>query len=239
MYSSDVERLARFLIGGNPQSADLCRFLVLDTFAKFKASAIVVLGISGDGHLRPESSFGLPDAVLNSLGFVPLSAEIPIVAGFRSNQFAWISREESKAIFPQLHEFDDENRMPENIAGLVLCPILPYGGFALALNSYPDLDQEIEMYFRAVGTLTALHFNRLQLEGSQNSTRKQSLGNNGKTELTERQKLIKKMMENGYTNSAIANEIGYSESLVRQETMAIFAILKIDGRKELLKNSSQ
>jgi DNA-binding NarL/FixJ family response regulator len=46
--------------------------------------------------------------------------------------------------------------------------------------------------------------------------------------------LIKKLMENGYTNIAIANEIGYSESLVKQETMAVFSILKVSGRKELL-----
>jgi DNA-binding NarL/FixJ family response regulator len=49
--------------------------------------------------------------------------------------------------------------------------------------------------------------------------------------------LIKKLMENGYTNIAISNEIGYSESLVKQETMAIFSILKVSGRKELLNSS--
>ena len=52
-----------------------------------------------------------------------------------------------------------------------------------------------------------------------------------------RQMLIKKLIENGYTNIAIANEIGYSESLVKQETMAIYSALNIAGRKELLKFS--
>jgi DNA-binding NarL/FixJ family response regulator len=41
-------------------------------------------------------------------------------------------------------------------------------------------------------------------------------------------------MEKGFTNPAIAAEIGYSESLVRQETMAIYSLLDISGRKELL-----
>ena len=44
-------------------------------------------------------------------------------------------------------------------------------------------------------------------------------------------------MENGLTNIAIANEIGYSESLVKQETMVIFSILNVSGRKELLNYS--
>jgi DNA-binding NarL/FixJ family response regulator len=41
-------------------------------------------------------------------------------------------------------------------------------------------------------------------------------------------------MENGYTNIAIANEIGFSDSLVKQETMTIYSLLNISGRKELL-----
>ena len=234
MYSVEIERLARYLIGTNENSSDLCKFLVLDTFTNVQASAILLLGISGDGHLQIESSFGLPNEVISSLGTVPLSADIPIIAGFRSNQFALISREASRGLLPELHE---GNGIPEGVASLVLCPILPYGGFALALNCEPDLDQGLEMFFRAVGTLAALHFNRLQFLGSSNSSKKQRSPKNGKVELTQRQTLIKKLMENGYTNLAIANEIGYSESLVKQETMAIYSLLNLEGRKDLLKYS--
>jgi DNA-binding CsgD family transcriptional regulator len=235
VYSGEIERLARFLMGTNVNSSDLCRFLVLDTFADVKASAILIFGISGEGHLKAESSFGLPEEIVNHLTDVRLGEERPIVAGFRSNQFAVISRQDSKEVFPKLHEADG---MPENVASVVLCPILPYGGFGLALNREPETSHELEMFFRAVGTLAALHFNRLQFAGSPVSSKSQRFTQNGKGELTQRQLLIKKLMESGYTNMAIANEIGYSESLVKQETMAIFSILKVSGRKELL-NSSQ
>ena len=232
MYSAEIERLARYLIGTNVNSSDLCRFLVLDTFASVKASAILIFGISGEGHLKAESSFGLPQEIVNHLIDVQLGEERPIVAGFRSNQFAVISRQDSKEVFPKLHE---ANGMPSNVASMALCPILPYGGFGLALNCEPENSYELEMFFRAAGTLAALHFNRLQFVGSPNSSKKQGPTLTGKAELTQRQILVKKLMENGYTNLAIANEIGYSESLVKQETMAIYSILNVEGRKELLK----
>ena len=234
MYSGEIERLARFLIGTNVNSSDLCRFLVLDTFASVKASAILIFGISGEGHLKAESSFGLPQEIVNQLTDVQLGEERPIVAGFRSNQFALISREDSKEVFPKLHE---GNGMPENVASVVLCPILPYGGFGLALNCVPESNHELEMFFRAVGALATLHFNRLQFAGSPVSSKSRRSSQNGKGDLTQRQLLIKKLMEDGLTNIAIANEIGYSESLVKQETTVIFSILNVSGRKELLNYS--
>ena len=234
MYSQEIERLARYLIGTSAGSPDLCRFLVLDTFAKLNASAIIMMGISSDGHVVTDSSFGLPDELIGALGSFPLATETPIVAGFRSNQVASLTRSEFVEAFPH---FQVGHGVPKNVVVLVLCPILPYGGFGLALNSSIDIDPELEMYFRAVGTLAALHFNRLQFENSKNVSKKVKSVQNGKAELTGRQKLIKKMMENGHTNGAIANEIGYSESLVKQEAMAIFSILKIDGRKELVRSS--
>ena len=51
-------------------------------------------------------------------------------------------------------------------------------------------------------------------------------------ELTERQIQILKLMALEKTNASIAREIGYSESTVRQETMAIYKILGVSCRKE-------
>jgi DNA-binding CsgD family transcriptional regulator len=40
-------------------------------------------------------------------------------------------------------------------------------------------------------------------------------------------------MKSGLTNEDIAQKIGYSPSLVKQETMLIFSKLGISGRKDL------
>ncbi|NDA80528.1 MAG: hypothetical protein EBX92_05280 [Actinobacteria bacterium] len=53
--------------------------------------------------------------------------------------------------------------------------------------------------------------------------------------LTERQDLILAMIKNQMTNKAMAIRMGYSESLIRQESMAIYKKLGILGRKEIVK----
>jgi DNA-binding CsgD family transcriptional regulator len=51
--------------------------------------------------------------------------------------------------------------------------------------------------------------------------------------LTERQTLILQLIREGKHNHEIANLLGYSESLIRQETIAIYKKLGVSGRKSL------
>lgn len=53
-------------------------------------------------------------------------------------------------------------------------------------------------------------------------------------ELTKRQELIVQLIKRGKTNQIIALELGYSESLIRQETIIIYRKLGISGRKDLI-----
>jgi DNA-binding CsgD family transcriptional regulator len=52
--------------------------------------------------------------------------------------------------------------------------------------------------------------------------------------LTNRQEVILRLIKAQKTNAAIANELGYSESLIRQETIIIYRKLGVSGRKELV-----
>ena len=56
-------------------------------------------------------------------------------------------------------------------------------------------------------------------------------------ELTLRQKRILELVKEDRTNSSIATILGYSESLIRQETIIIYRKLGVDGRKELKSNN--
>jgi DNA-binding NarL/FixJ family response regulator len=46
-------------------------------------------------------------------------------------------------------------------------------------------------------------------------------------------------MFKGLTNAQIAGEVGYSESLVRQETIQIFRVLGVSGRKEIIDSGAK
>lgn len=56
----------------------------------------------------------------------------------------------------------------------------------------------------------------------------------GNLNLTSRQNTILQGIKHGDTNSTIALDIGYSESLIRQETIDIFKKLGVSGRKALI-----
>ena len=63
---------------------------------------------------------------------------------------------------------------------------------------------------------------------------------NGDTSsLTNREQVILGLIITGATNIEIAGEIGFSESLVRQETIAIYNLLGVSGRKEILERVSE
>ena len=55
--------------------------------------------------------------------------------------------------------------------------------------------------------------------------------------LTKRQEEIPSLIKSRKTNLQISLELGYSESLIRQETMNIYKKLGISGRREIQTNN--
>lgn len=51
--------------------------------------------------------------------------------------------------------------------------------------------------------------------------------------------MILEMLKEGRTNGSIASVLGYSESLIRQETIIIYKKLGISGRHEIPKIKSE
>ena len=56
--------------------------------------------------------------------------------------------------------------------------------------------------------------------------------------LSIREQKIVELIREGLTNAEIATSLGYSESLIRQETVAIYRKLGVSGRKELRSSES-
>jgi DNA-binding NarL/FixJ family response regulator len=99
----------------------------------------------------------------------------------------------------------------------------------LVLNSVPEIDSDFKYCLQTIGHLISLHLHDSNLhfenEAPSDSPRKA---------LTSRQELIRDLLVKGFSNPYIAQEIGYSESLVRQETIIIYATMRVSGRKELM-----
>ena len=67
-------------------------------------------------------------------------------------------------------------------------------------------------------------------EGAAHASRRPAPGN-----LSDRQLRILGLMAKGLTNSQISKRVGFSESTVRQETMAIYRYFGVGGRREAVR----
>lgn len=133
----------------------------------------------------------------------------------------------------QSHQLtSDDEQFVGRAAHLVVIPVLEYGVLLLFTAEEPDIDSTLELFFIAVSGLVAL--NRQNPDLSKLATIAPKFPGILDKVLTARQMAIVEGMKHGHTNATIASDIGYSESLIRQETIDIFKKLGVSGRKELL-----
>jgi len=119
----------------------------------------------------------------------------------------------------------------------VYMPMLPNFAAAFSTSVYVPNDDDHQKYFTTLKSIISLYVHFLMAEdhpaiGRSTKAKGVVLGE----KLTERQSLILDLIREGKTNNFIADRLGYSESLIRQETMVIYQKLGVDGRREITKN---
>ena len=232
MFLKNAAELTAYLAGGDPSGEEITKHLVLKSFAELSPTALYVAELSDDGYLTPVAAFGFDKVALANWGKFPLAMQIPITDAVRNDRCILIdSAEQLLSRYPVIGEMED---VSYDWASVLALPMLPFGVAFAVLGSVPTWDEELELYLRLVGSVVALHLIRQKNSKDipEFSRRKTSRPNG--LDLSSRQKVILEMLTKGSTNLEIALEIGYSESLVRQETIEIYRTLGVSGRKELI-----
>ena len=232
MFLKHATELANFLTGSGRSAEDIAKFLVLKSFSEFLPTALCIAEITDDGYLSPVGGFGFEKTVISKWGRFPLSMHIPITDAVRTDRCILIDNiDDFFENYPILSEIED---VPIDWEAVLAWPMLPFGvGFAL-LGKVPSMSEEFENYLILTGAVISLHLLRARNVELIPEFRKAAAKKGLPTTLSNRQNVILEMLTKGSTNSEIALEIGYSESLVRQETIEIYQILGVSGRKELI-----
>ena len=122
---------------------------------------------------------------------------------------------------------------PKGFGSSIAWPIQGIGSVLTFFDENVELTAEMSLFLRTVGNVISL--------GLQKSRSPKEINRDGHPEhiishftLTARQWNILKSVRRGMTNPEIAQNLGFSESLVRQETMKIYRKLAVNGRKELI-----
>lgn len=232
MYLKRVAGLAHFLAEGEKPSEEIAKFLVLKTFADLSPRALYIAEITDDAFLSPVASFGFDKLVIAQWGRFPLNMHLPITECVRKDECI-IVRSVSDFFndYPVTRDFENIDTTWEAVMAF---PMLPFGVGFMILDQQPTECEDLTYFCRAVGAMIALHFLKIPIYESSRSKQDRKMIGAKSIELTERQKVVHQLMMKGFTNAQIASELGYSESLIRQETIQIFRVLGVSGRKEIL-----
>jgi DNA-binding CsgD family transcriptional regulator len=237
--------LAEFFVYAREVGEDLdalLQLLCIRTLGEFNIEGMVFLKLNQNGHLQPVSFFGFDtsEIELRDKEFL-LHEPTPISEAIRKQKLIFVEN---------LHQIPDKQpavsslKLPERFQSMVAFPIQVGArvmGSIMAVStkkkiSSPQLIEILEAIGTTIGSLlipstsnNGNHGNHVA-GNSRSQITKMENGESG--ELTERQLLILQMISEGRTNADIADLLGYSESLVRQETIRIYSKLNCTGRAE-------
>ena len=118
------------------------------------------------------------------------------------------------------------------ISGIAI-PAYPIGGIAIFSSINLELTDSAQIFYVAIGSLLGLYASRLPKALVAVAITVKEKIDLPQVPLSDRQLVIAGLLERGFNNAQIGLEIGYSESLIRQETVAIYRKLQVTGRKAL------
>jgi DNA-binding CsgD family transcriptional regulator len=231
-YMSKILELSDFAGDMHANVDDISRFLVVRTLSELDPIVFYVGWIHDGFELVELTGFGYSRELEKQTANIPLRAKHPLTQAVTHNKLVLIRN--TKA---DLNDFPDLKANDPKIKGWKTClawPINSHGGAIAFFASEFDLGPASRNFIMTVGSISGLAFKIAQdcdCTTCPKTTLKSVISN---TVPTARQELIVKRLRSGLSNKAIADELGYSESLIRQETIAIYKIFNVAGRKELM-----
>jgi len=230
MQAEKILALSGFLAMSPKSYNEIAQFLVMNTFSEEKFLRIYMGEVLETGVLCAIGGFGWESGQFSAIGEIPLQTKLPITDAINSSK---VLVKQSGNDFDLSFPITEELGIPKDWISEVSVPIYPIGGMTLYSSIEIELSEAMEIFFVAVGSLLGLYASRLPealVEVARAVKEKIDLN---QVPLSYRQYLIAGLLERGFNNSQIGLEIGFSESLVRQESVVIYRKLQVSGRKAM------
>jgi DNA-binding NarL/FixJ family response regulator len=247
MFYRQLAEVSTYVTDHKYQLNDLLRLLCLRALSDLKVEALVFNELDALGTTTVKHFFGFEasdkDGVRPSY---KITEKTPFTDSIRDHRTIWI---DSLPTWPKEYSNMKSIAVPKQFKTLIVSPVesrgLPIGSLSIYSSAKLAFDEAIVQFIEAISMILASSANIGGNSTSIHAHEIRTLSNNGpgseETELglqdyreplSERQELILKMISEGRTNAAIADVLGYSESLIRQETIRIYAKLGCSGRNE-------
>lgn len=259
MNSKTMLDMVRFLMS-RPSGDQIAQHLVLNLLNVHRPRTCVISLFGSDGSLHAVGGFGMATGAMEPYRTLSLWDSSPMSDAVRSGDPVILQTvEEVEDRYPWLGSKESPYE-PLAVWPLSL-PSQRVGAIQITFTVSPDADA-LRMDVTGVAAVLALYLSLLSNPGS---PAERSLGGLESAagvltpalslvetlpvedpahaghrraapgSLTERQMRILGFMAKGLTNSQISKRVGFSESTVRQETMAIYRYFGVGGRREAVR----
>ena len=212
--------------------------MVLVVLAPINAEAISIRQLNSGNQVVRIGTWGMPqDMVLPQHGVYNLNEKYPSTDTLLHRRTTWINTlPDFGDDYPLLKEFPYTTGAKSFICIPIEKADTPVAALGIFSRDEIAPDAEIESFLTAVGSVFSMYLFSQdskvhKVQGIGKTHTPPDVGSTA-SELTERQHVILRLISENLTNLAISEQLGYSESTIRQETIKIFAKLGCSGRHE-------
>lgn len=217
---------------------EIMAHVVIETLFPLKATSAFISELNSNNQVSYVTRYGIEQTSAEPYPILySLNDRYPITDAIRDRSTVWINTlPQWPDDYPLLKDLPYTNGEKSFICFPIEKRGTPVSVFGIFCDPVIQPDTEIESFLKSIGNLLSLYIYRyLDLHPDKRAfTYKHTIESNGisHAKLTERQRVILRMMSEGRTNTSIGEILGYSESTIRQETIKIFATLGCHGRRE-------
>jgi DNA-binding CsgD family transcriptional regulator len=225
-YLDLVSQLNEYLEIKRPSLDELIHFVAVRTLKPWSAERAFIARVDRDGVFREIAYFGFQFEDSAGWAEVNIMDQVPMADAARSGAIVVANEEHITEVYKDLVD----RRSSRVGRSIIDVPILkggvPVGVLGIVFAGEIPADESFLPFLRSLASCIVFSMD----DNRRKMTTKRTRGLH--VELTERQKNILEMMAQGLTNSVMAQRLGFSESLIRQETVKIYRNLNVNNRHE-------
>lgn len=211
---------------------EFLRSLIFDYLGDMEVSSISLWKIDNNGRIQLQFGFGTQH---NSLKTLMIHDINPVTHSLRHNELQILS--DSKKISSAHSNLRPLLAVHPKWQTALVCPISPLGFLFIIVKQNLEVTEEMELFLRIIGRVTFNNYSEKENTTENHQDEQNRMEGPSHVKLTGRQLIILSLIEKGFTNEAIAREIGFSHSLVRQETVLLYRKMGVHSRKELVERA--
>jgi DNA-binding CsgD family transcriptional regulator len=225
-----IDALVDFLERGPGTLDSLMNHLLIDTFYGSSAFGHILYIVRNDGSLAMPAKSGFKLWPIKSFPDRFVTIDTPLNRSLRTGEIVSCGSFET---FPFAGPDYLHDLFPNGFTSSIAWPVPGVGSVLSFFSNAFDVTEQMRLFLGIVGKTISL---ALKDSNSSNELHRETHPDHAisRFTLTARQWNVLDAVRRGKTNPEIAQDLGFSESLVRHETMKIYRQLAINGRKELI-----